>query len=456
MKKYDVSYEYTTFFVLQLLLKVGKNVKISIDNSFEVRKILLDSFYDVGMQNSILDKNKTVHKFLNDYKAYVYLENGNICLKDDIDFKDINILLKSIDCNIILDYSLNLFKYLQINEPIDFINRLNKMEKIIEKLYYLKDTKKIKHYLDARFDIYNNFSLENEDIIDIISDLQSQDRMNIEDDYVVYPVNKTNYENSSLSDTQYRIEDMLNSPIQKAIFSTNPLFSSKIRFDIDTNIDDMEELENEKYQELKKEDYDIDYESEYDSEDCDDTIDYDNIQTEYDSDSNELLARAIFENVGYENLSRKDIIFALQYIDVINNYTKYYGKLDRLDLISKRLKYIIDNKIMNITTKDDNGIKKLLNDYLENDDQVFDEFEEESAYFLLELIKDEADSYFLPKLLFVKAYYNLTYDNELFNLFSKYENIDRYKLLHNFIISDNPNVSLENSKSIGPKMLVLK
>ena len=462
MKNYKVPFEYTTFFVFGLLTRVNSERKITVNQAFEVRKILLDDFYDLGLENIILNRNQTLNSFLKDYKAYVYLKNDMIYLKEDVDIKDINILLKDIKSDVTLDYSLDLFRYLKVLEPIEFIDKLNEIEKKIEKFYSIEDYDSIKKYLKIRFDIYNSFSLENDDIIEIISDLQSEDRSSKEKEYTLYPVNKTSYENSLFSDTQYRIEDMLSTPIQKAIFSDCDLYSSKIRFDIDTRVDDLEETytkieNNEENMEYTEDgsNYDLEYDDAYDA-----TIDHEQEgNIEYDEDSNELIAQAFFTNISYENLSRKDIIFALKYIDNINKYEKDYGKNDKLELIKKRLKYIVDNEEMNITSKNNDGIRLVLENYLNNDSQIFDEFAEESGYLLYETIVDHSDSLFLEKLLFVKTYYDLTYDNELFELFNNYEKNHKYAIIHNFIISDNPNVIVDNKVTKDDskvKMLIIK
>ena len=460
MRNYKVPFEYTTFFVFCLLLRTNGPKSITIDKAFEVRKILLDDFYDLGLQNEFLNRKKTMSKFISEYSAYVYVKDNSIYLKEDIDYKDLNILLRDIGSDVTLDYSLSLFKYLEILEPINFIEQLNSLEQKIENLYYKGDYNNIRKYLKIRFEIYNNFSIENDDIIEIVSDLQAEDRMSKEKDYYIYPINKTHYENSLFSDVQYRIEDQLNTPIQKAIFSDCELYSSKIRFDMDTKIDDMEELYTNSESDIFESEENYEYDDYSDSESFDSTVDYEQENNyEYDDDSKELVAQALFQNISYDNLSRKDIIIALKYIDVINDFEIAYGKVDKLDKISQRLKYIIDNEEMNITKKDNKGIKRVLENYLNCDSQDFNDFEAEAGYLLDELIVDHSDSLFLEKLLFVKTYYNLTYDNELFESFNKYKSNRKYMIIHNFIISDNPNVVVDNGKNdeeFVAKMLILK
>ena len=437
MHEVEESFAYTTFFVLRIKLLFDNKNYISLQKCFGVRKILEENAKLNNIVFKPIDEISSLTQFLEEFKDKVYLKDDILYLHDKVDIDEIDKIIEDLKVDYYLDYDLKTFMYLGINKPIKFVCNLCKFEKELEKLYNANSTNNnsidlkllnilIESKLDDRTQILESLKImseENEEYINCIYDIIN-DILDKNDPYILFPINKTLYENSSYYDEDWDIKEKFYDPVQVAIFSDALLYSYKIQFMLEKIYDEVEKQKEENEDQWFDETIDIDYEE----------------NTVYDYITGTLINELNIDNIESfgkcEDLSVKETMFAIKYLVEIRNFQEKYGFNSSLNKVINRIEYIIDSDDLCL---DDENKDLYMTEQLENIDADYYWYRDEAYYFVYELFNIYYDEYFLKKLLFVKTYYDLTLDQELLLEISKYEFHPRYNEIYNFIISDEKN-----------------
>lgn len=426
MHEVEESFSYTTFFALKIRLMFESKNYIPVTKCFGVRRVLEEEARSGNITFKKIDEVDDLNKFLKEYQGIVYIKNDNLYLNSKVKIDDINKIIDNLKVDYPLDYDLKTFKYLNITEPIKIIYGLYAFEKNLEELYSAPiDNKSIGLKLMQIEQIFQLVKGKNEEYIDGLYDIQKNILDQGNDPYILFPINRTLYENSAYYDEQWNIEEKFYDPVQVAVFSDIDLYPYKIQFRLEKIYDSIEQEKDDNEEILFDDTIDSEYLEDY--------------QDEVDTILKEVNINNNLESFGKcENLSTKETVFAIQYLIEISRFQEKYGFNDSLEKISNRIKYIIDNEDLCLTD-DETELEFLLNEYLENDDFDYYWYIDESYYFVYELFNIYPDEYFLKKLLFVKSYYDLTHDQELLEEISIYENHPNYNDIYNIIIGDEKN-----------------
>lgn len=437
MHEVEESFAYTTFFALRIKLLFDNKNYIPLQKCFGVRKILEENTKLNNIVFKPIDEISSLKQFLEEFKDKVYLKDDILYLHDKVDIDEIDKIIEDLKVDYYLDYDLKTFMYLGINKPIKFVCNLCKFEKELEKLYNANSTNNnsidlkllnilIESKLAERTQILESLKImseENEEYINCIYDIIN-DILDKNDPYIIFPINKTLYENSSYYDEDWDIKEKFYDPVQVAIFSDALLYSYKIQFMLEKIYDEVEKQKEENEDQWFDETIDIDYEE----------------NTVYDYITGTLINELNIDNIESfgkcEDLSVKETMFAIKYLVEIRNFQEKYGFNSSLNKVINRIEYIIDSDDLCL---DDENKDLYMTEQLENIDADYYWYRDEAYYFVYELFNIYYDEYFLKKLLFVKTYYDLTLDQELLLEISKYEFHPRYNEIYNIIISDGKN-----------------
>ena len=440
MMEVDESFTYTTLFLLRLNLLFNNKSEISLIEALEGRRVLEWSIKDESICFKEIDEQEEFMNFLDECSNLVYYKNGSIILNDGITSYDIDEKIAFIRPGKYLDYNVNIFKYLNINAPIDFITKYYDLESIIENLYINNKDGKNNSILDNLYkekeEILNSIRNADEDYQDMIVSLQNELYEDLEDDFILFPINPSRYSNSIHYDEKTNIVGLLSEPYQCAIFTDFPLFRTKVKHDFNSIIDDIAE------EELNyTEDYEIDatenyYDANVDSSEIN-KIEYDEYEDIINYNTTNI-SEEFPDGFGvYANLSRRQTIFVLEYIKILENMKEKYKNIsDELTMLITRLRYMVDNNTIKLYKNND--IDTVINNYKNNDDLDYLRIADEVMYFISEIFSNYYDRFCVRKILFVKAYYNLTNDFEVINYINEYKDSRLYNHVYKIITGDEP------------------
>lgn len=435
MQEVSESFTYTTLFLLRLNLLFGNKREISLIEALEGRRVLEWSIKDESICFEEIDEQEEFMKFLEECSNLVYYKNGSIILNDDINIYDIDETIAFIKPRKYLDYNINTFKYLGINMPIDFITKYYELESMIENLYITNKDGENNTMLDSLYkekeEILSSVRNTDEDYQDMLVTLQNELYEDLEDDFILFPINPSKYINSNQYDEKTNILGLLSEPYQCAIFTDFPLFRTRVKYDFNSIIDDIAEEElnyTNDYELNATEDY---YDANVDSSEID--------INEYEDDINYNITNISDEfsdGFGvYSNLSRRQTIFMLEYIKILESMKDRYKNIsDELENLIIRLKYMVDNN--NIKLYKGNDIDTVINEYKNKDDLDYLRIADEVMYFINEIFNTYYDRFCVRKILFVKAYYNLTNDSEVIDYINEFKDSKLYNHVYKIITGD--------------------
>ena len=286
-------------------------------------------------------------------------------------------------------------------------------------------------YFKARAEMLEDIKHLDEDYQDVLTSLQDELYEELEDDFILFPISETRYEKSDHFDEKTDVIDLLNTPSQRAIFTDFPLFRTKVKFDFCNLIESLlgEEINDVSDQELDatEEYYDANVDSSIIGED---DINY-NVTNVSDTFEDEL-----DESV---NLSRKDAIFVLEYIRILENMKNRYQKVSsEINILINRLKYLVDNNDIKLYKKNFEDIDYIKKKNKKLDDLDYLRIADEVMYFINEIFNNYYDSFLLRKILFIKAYYNLTNDYEVINYINEFKDRRLYNYVYIIITGEEP------------------
>ena len=437
MYEIDESFTYTTLFLLRINLLFNDKRSISLIEALEGRRVLEWSLNNEGICFIEIDEQEEFMKFLSECKDMVHYKNGFIILNDGITEHNIDEKFTLIRPTKYLDYNPQILKYLKINKPIDFINKYCDLERNIEELYINNngDNNVLDSLYREKEEILESIKNCNEEYIDMITSIYSGIYNDAEEDYIIFPINRARYLSSRHYDESTKINDLLYEPYQFAIFTDYPLFRTKVKHDFNRIIDDSAEEElnytrdNTEKIDPNEEYYDATVDSsETDYDDNEDAVNYDitNIAEEYP------------EGFGAcDNLAREQELFMLEYIRILESMKdKYKSISDELELVIKRLMYMVDNS--NIGLYKGNDIDTVIKDYKDITDCDYMRIADEVMYFISEIFNAYYDRFCVRKILFVKTYYELTNDIEVINYINEFKDSKLYNHVYKIITGEYP------------------
>ena len=441
MQEVNESFSYTTLFLLKLNLLFGDKREISLIEALEGRRVLEWNIREEGICFEEIDEQEEFMKFLEECSDLVYYKNGNIILNEDITVHNIDEAIAEIKPERYLDYNISIFKYLGITKPIDFINKYYGFERTIETLYMNNTNGIHNNALDSLFkerdEMLGDIKQLDEDYQDMITSLQDEFYDNLEDDYILFPINATRYEKSDHFDENTDIINLLTSPSQCTIFTDYPLFRTKVKFDFYNIIDSLAEDEINDVS-----DYEFDATEDYYDSNVDSSILNEDEYEEYDDINYNItnISDEFEDGLGVSvNLSRKDTIFVLEYIRILENMKDRYENVsDDINNLINRLKYIIDNDSIKLYKKNLEELDCIIEEYKKLDDLDYLRIADEVMYFINEIFNTYYDRFFLRKILFIKAYYNLTNDSEIINYINEYKSSRLYNHVYKIVTGEEP------------------
>ncbi len=437
MYEIDESFTYTTLFLLRINLLFNDKRSISLIEALEGRRVLEWNLNDEGICFIEIDEQEEFMKFLCECKDMVHYKNGFIILNDGITEHNIDEKISLIKPAKYLDYSPKILKYLGINKPIDFINKYCDLERNIEELY-MNNNGDYNKALDSLYrkkeEILDSIKNGDEEYIDMITSIYSDIYNDVEEDYTIFPINRGRYLSSRHYDESRKINDLLYEPFECAIFTDQPLFRTKVKHDFNRIIDDSAEEElnytrdnSEKF-DPNEDYYDATVDSSDNYEDNEDDINYNvtNVADEFP------------DGFGVcDNLSREQELFMLEYIRILESMKDRYENIsDELELLSTRLKYMVDNS--NIGLYKGNDIDTIIKDYKDITDCVYMRIADEVMYFISEIFNTYYDRFCVRKILFVKTYYELSNDLEVINYINEFKDSKLYNHVYKIITGDYP------------------
>ncbi len=435
MQEVDDSFSYTVLFLLKLNLLFKNKRQISLKKAIEGRRVLERSIREEYLCFKDIDVQVEFIEFLSECSSLVYYKDKNIILKDGVTVHNIDEAIAIMKPEKYIDYNIKIFKFLGINKPIDFINKYYGIEKTIE-FFYMNNSNGIYNdildlYFKARAEMLEDIKHLDEDYQDVLTSLQDELYEELEDDFILFPISETRYEKSDHFDEKTDVIDLLNTPSQRAIFTDFPLFRTKVKFDFCNLIESLlgEEINDVSDQELDatEEYYDANVDSSIIGED---DINY-NVTNVSDTFEDEL-----DESV---NLSRKDAIFVLEYIRILENMKNRYQKVSsEINILINRLKYLVDNNDIKLYKKSFEDIDYIIGEYKKLDDLDYLRIADEVMYFINEIFNNYYDSFLLRKILFIKAYYNLTNDYEVINYINEFKDRRLYNYVYIIITGEEP------------------
>ena len=440
MYEIDESFSYTTLFMLKLNLVFGNKRNLSLIEALEGRRVLEMSIREDSICFSQIDESCEFMDFLDECSELVYYKDGIIYLRDNVSVYDIEVKIGKIRPTRYLDYCISIFKYLGINKPIEFIYKFYDLESKIEELYMNNsgniNDNALEKLFKERDNILKDIYYGDDDYLDVIIKLQDELYENLEDRYVVFPINASRYEKSDHYDERTDLIEFLSSPMQSSIFTNFPLNRTKVKYDFYGILDNIAEEEINDVSDYKSNKDLFDATEDY----FDATVD----NSEYDDETNyetKMFQDEFTDGIGAScNLTRKNIIFSLSYIKELEDIKKKFkDQENHIDNIILRLKYLNDNIDLKLYEKSIDELDDVINSFKTRDDGDYLVLADEVMYFINEIFNMYYDRYFIEKLVFIKTYYDLTGDNEIVDYINSFKCSRLYNYVYNMIIGDDKN-----------------
>ncbi len=431
---------YYFLLILSAFLEDGQKVVITKEKLIKASKILIEELdkkeifklaceVDINLRYKYDNLEVELNKFLVEYKDFVYLENNNIYLLDNIDYDKILNELKNIEEKEEFDSFAFEIRILRKKKSIknllglnhikelyrDLIKTESKIETVYLELQNNKNSKeiqaKIRELLVARNKIYKKLYQHGLNLIKAIQDEENCVAIDYKEDYQIDfdLLMKSEYYNEENDEVLEILENNFLSVFQIAIFGNISLSEPKLCNDLNQIL--------------------CDFSSE---DDILETIFY------YEND--------VFKDSFDRNLATcfdSDIIYYLIYIKKLDELMMLYGYNLELDNVKTRLIYALDD--ISLGLYDENNREKVLEERLKSPDidpiffDNYDHFREESLFFIEDIFEGSKGGFsdILKKLAFVATYYELTKDEEIKRKLLNYTNIKHYLEYYRFIINSN-------------------
>ena len=208
-------------------------------------------------------------------------------------------------------------------------------------------------------------------------------------------------------------------------FEMTSLYKSDAYYDEDVDEDELDDSFDYDYVDSDNvEPYDDEYIDEYDEDEAQESI------SMYDTRKNELYAKNIFY---------------LRYIDIIDQYQEKYGTIDNLDIIKRKLLYILNDydegllSTVGLKFKMSEAYKlKLEKEYLRN-------FHVMARIFIEDILNNKMDNKTLKKVLFIDNYYRISQNDTIRKILEDNRNTSMGIKLYQAVINHDYDISLKKS-----------
>ena len=431
----DIPFAYTTLVAFNALLKYEGRREIDVDVLIKYRNLLIPNA--LKAHKEIVDNEDIFVKSI-DYSKEVllpsdmfYLKGHTLILKDnytvdDLEKKinDYDVYLDS-DIDFVSRYNTECKNLLGISKISKEIIEYYKKEIEIEDCYFklaagydeYKD--KMKELLLQRNSFYGNIVLKSKSNLDCFQTemfyLAKKDNRIYVDGY---PIDMEFLEKNIHYDIEngdlLPITQVLRNPYQQAIFDNNSMAFDRIKEDI-----------NNLYF-----DYRID--------NCDNN--YEEVVSKIVTDNFKEHGNFIYTNTPHD-----EMLFYMVYMKKLDEIMELYGKSANLLKVKVQLLYLMDSisyslyEPSNFEKYYDVFSKEIAIYDSETLMEIFSYWKNEAYYFLEELFsgKNDNDDLIYKKIALVATYYELTHDEKIIELLSKYNTNENYFKYYKLIVGSN-------------------
>lgn len=431
----DIPFAYTTLVAFNTLLKYEDRREIDVDVLIKYRNLLISNA--LKAHKEIVDNEDIFVKSI-DYSKEVllpkdmfYLKSHTLILKDnytvdDLEKKinDYDVYLDS-DINFVSRYNKECKNLLGISKISKEIIEYYKKEIELEDCYFklvagYKEYKdKIKELLLQRNSFYGDIVLKSESNLDCFQTemfhLAKKDNRNYVDGY---PIDMEFLEMNNHYDMENNdllpITQVLCNPYQQAIFDNKFMSFDRIKEDI-----------NNLYFDYRIDNCDNNYEEVVSSVVTDNFREYGNFI--------------------YTATPHDEILFYMVYMKKLDEIMDLYGKSVNLLRVKVQLLYLMDS--INYCLYETCNFEKYYNAFAKEISiydsetllEIFSYWKNEAYYFLEELFGGRNDNMDLiyKKIALVATYYELTHDEKIIELLSKYNTSESYFKYYKLIVGSN-------------------
>lgn len=431
----DIPFAYTTLVAFNTLLKYEDRREIDVDVLIKYRNLLISNA--LKAHKEIVDNEDIFVKSI-DYSKEILLPSDMFYLKghtlilndnytvDDLEKKinDYDVYLDS-DIDFVSRYNTECKNLLGISKISKEIIEYYKKEKEIEDCYFklaagydeYKD--KMKELLLQRNSFYGNIVLKSKSNLDCFQTemfyLAKKDNRIYVDGY---PIDMEFLEKNIHYDIEngdlLPITQVLRNPYQQAIFDNNSMAFDRIKEDI-----------NNLYF-----DYQID--------NCDN--DYEEVVSSVVTDT-----LREYGNFIYTATPHDEMLFYMVYMKKLDEIMDLYGKSANLLKVKVQLLYLMDSisyslyEPTNFEKYYDVFSKEIAIYDSETLMEIFSYWKNEAYCFLEELFsgKNDNDDLIYKKIALVATYYELTHDEKIIELLSKYNTNENYFKYYKLIVGSN-------------------
>lgn len=454
----DEFYDYITLMTFEILYKYEDKKSISVDKLKTFRNALFEEVLDIYRNNdrghnylqeedkwqgevtfNRVDEEECLSLFLEEYDKYFYLDQGIVCLKDDVNYDDVCELLRRVSVS---QKVPNRFRIVEDNKRLMGILEISTVEKAIEK--YSKIEEKLENLYDKLFTSQDNEGLRKEikkylfmrySFFNYVSNLPyykveafQRTAMNYsaeakaEYDKCLIDLNLWESEYADPEDIFEHIEDRIYDMYQYAIFGKKKqaLYLDKIAEELNVLYFFGTKIT------LNEDEFDF-------------TKDYsDIIETD-------ILAKDQFEEAYEKNPenfatlhdpSNEDLVFFMNYLNKLNNFMDHYGESEDLLSAKRRLLYALDNPDLIIF--DENNFNKVLNETksIELDEDPFSFLGSETYFMVQEVFLTQPNEFTIRKLLLVSTYYDLTKDDDFKEAIEDFKTDSKYEFFYDVMFNN--------------------
>ena len=441
------------------------------DKKFEKR---LKKFFEINVTMSEIEKNNNLLMFLNVNNDMFCYKDGIVILKDNVSLEgleDVKQLFSSLhdECDkaifgelLWLFDSIECLEALGVTKMKQFVYEIIRDEKRVELAYqnrcFGENVRRLAKAIDFRLSIIGNLSEERITYYNRILDNMQDFEIGMGDFWIISDYMFENDEFYQL--VRDDMDDFLSNKFQKAIFDDETLVYDKLESIMSFMWMHRESDEMSRFELLEKEKMECEDNLENDEE----IEDYD--YEEYFDDEFEDDEEIVFDD--YEDnktqleiyLEEKqiDTFFYLNYIQKINKYQIRFGMNEELEIVKRRLLYLLDN--IDDELYNEEKFNKVLNKCVIEGFDYKHEMERyyiASRLFLIDILEKWVDDEMnLRKILFVSTYYDLTNDIRINRIISKYQNTEMGSKVFNAIYNHEFNQITKSSTSISDKLIKKK
>lgn len=475
---FEIPFVYIVLTAFKLLLQYDERNSVALKDLENYTKFIVDALKELSQESDDFDGKIKDIDFYNDLKELVqkypnifWIKNDNLILNSQVGFDEVSILASRYqifpeEMDILIN-SKECWESLNMKKIKEMVEILNNNESCIEKNYENLsqddyDDTKMKQLLNLRNILNLKMIFNGITNVEKIWKYLTLVKLTEEEVEETDSIFNENFYKNSIYAKLFRnegadvldIEVMMNNLFQKAIFSNESLYPSKINYTILSLMYFESKEDRDKYAELEEL-------TEEDQEELDEFVqeeifamlgltdeNIDSVEIMYEKTGEDLQIPLEYVKRKMNNEGEEQFVFSfpleendrfyIMYLKKIDDYEEKNGVSQVLSKIKKRLLYVLDNINYKLYNKDQrNNIYKSL-DEISLDDLYLTRFKLEAEYFIEEIFSVPTVK-ILEKLLFISTYYELTKDKDIETLLSKYSDNENYENYKKIIIGNKNN-----------------